>query len=333
MRFIEDKKKRKSLHLYIFLFILSNFVYAQVPPKHILLEKCLFSYTKTYKHLKKNKAFAYARVAIGEEDYCTWTQGMYDVSSAQKIALEACKKVDMNATCKIVDVNDVWITKEGDFSTVIPADNTPLSAQKRADVIKEVEDIVLGECLDIFKRHLDDKGHKVFAYSIDEDGNFACATSKEHQTLRKAAIVAIKKCEDHKKTMQGFTPKMPCLSLFDGKNILANAKDFNITLDKKPNVFVDQKMYKEYVEEVKEKLYGACLVQYKYYIRNIDHKAFYIAKGKKGKLVCGLSFGGFTIASAKKEARKKCEDAAKRKKIDAKCELFSLNQHLIVRNQ
>jgi len=313
------------VYVFIFLYMCSNFSYAQVAPENILLDKCLFSYTKTYKYLKKNKAFAYARVAVGEEDYCAWTHSMHNASSAQNVALEACKKRVVDATCKIVDINDAWITEEDDFSMVIPADNTPFAPKKRIAIINEAQNLVLGECLTLFKEHLDDKGHKVFAYSIDENGNFACATTKEHQTLRKAAIVAVKKCEDQKIFMQKLAPKAPCLSFFDGKNILVKAKDFNITLDKKPNIFLSQKDYLKEIAKAKHTLFGPCLTQYKYYLRNKDHKAFYIAKDTKGNLVCGLSFDSFTISSAKKQALKKCQNTVKRKKLSAICQLYSLN--------
>jgi len=320
-------KKNISICIFMFLYAYSPFTYAEVAPENILLEKCMFSYTKTYKYLKKNKAFAYARVDIGEEDYCVWTQGEHSVENARNIALKACEGKVVDARCKIVDVNDAWLGNKDDFSIVMPADNTPLLPQEMTSLMHEAKKFVFGACLSLFENHLQDKGHKVFAYSIDEEGNYACATSKEHQTLRKAALMAMQACEDKKVLLQNMAPQSPCLSFSDGKNILVKAKDFNITLDVKSNTFVTQKVYKHHVDKAKDTLFGPCLMQYKYYLRNKDHKAFYIAKDRQNNLVCGLSFDRFTIRSAKKHALKKCEDAAKRKKVSAACTLFSLNLH------
>jgi len=318
-------RSRNIFSFFLFLYVYAHFSYAQVAPQNILLEKCMFSYSKTYKHLKKNKAFAYARVAVGEEDHCVWTQAQHDVQSAQSIALKACNEKGLSTKCKIVDVNDAWRVNEGDFSIIMPADHTALTVQKEVSLIAEVEKLVLGECLSLFKNHLKEKGHKVFAYSIDEDGRFACATSKEHQTLRKAALVALEVCEETKKSLKNMAPTSKCLALSDGRNILLGVKEYNLTIDTKPNIFLNKEAYQHYVEQAKKMLFGACLEQYKYYIRNKDHKAFYIAKDTKENLVCGLSFDKFTINSAKKHAFKKCENAAKRKNISSKCQLFSLN--------
>ena len=93
------------------------------------------------------------------------------------------------------------------------------------------------ECLSLFKKHLKDKGHKVFAYSIDEDGKFVCATSKEHRTLRKTALVALEVCEETKTSLKNMAPINKCHALFDGRNIHLGVKEYNLTIDKKPNIF------------------------------------------------------------------------------------------------
>jgi hypothetical protein len=320
--------KKKIVSILFLFYVGSIFSHAQIPFDNILLDKCLFAYTQTYKYIKNHKAFAYARVAVGEEDYCAWSQAVHNQESARATALKACKEANIDAKCKIVDVNNAWLVGEGDFSIIIPADQTALLPAKVTALVSEANTLVLGECITLFKKHLHDKGHKVFAYTIDEDGYYSCATSKEHQTLRKAALVALKRCEDTRISFPTKMSKNPCLSFSDGKKILVGVKEYNLTLDKKPNTFVSQEVYKKYVKKAKQELHGACLTQFKYYLKNKDHKAFYIAKDTQDKLVCGLSFDSFTIASAKKQALEKCESAVKRKKIDAKCKLFGLNLNI-----
>jgi len=311
--------------LIIICLLLINILHAQIAPQNVLLQKCLFSYTHQYKYLEGPKAFAYARVALGEKDSCAWTQKSVSIENAKNIALNACKDKKIDAQCKIVDINNTWMAQEGDFSTIVPADNTPLSVQESAQLLKQAKKLVLGECLSLFNIHIQDKGHKVFAYSVDEDGRFACATSKEHQTLRKAALIAIKQCETQRTTMGDKAPKHSCLSLCDGKKILVLARDFNLTLQQKRNTVLDLKQYQNYVNKAEKYFTKKCLTQYKYYLRAKDHKAFYIAKDNKNKMICTYSLNQFTIASAKKQALKKCEMDVKFKKIQSPCKLFDIN--------
>jgi len=311
--------------LIIIFLLLINILSAQIAPQNILLQKCLFSYTTQYKYLKSPKAFAYARVQLGEKDSCAWSQKAMNLKNAKTIALTACREKRIDAQCKIVDMNNTWIVQENDFTTIVPADNTPLSPHKYTQLTNQAKKLVLGECLSLFNTHLKDKGHKVFAYSVDEDGRFACGTSQEYQTLREAALIAIQRCEMKRTTMANKAPKHTCLSLSDGKKILLSDKDFNLKLQKKTNTFLDLKSYHAYVQKAKKHLSGPCLTQYKYYLRVKEHKAFYIAKGKKGEITCSHSFNQFTISSAKKQALKKCETAVKFKKTHPACKLFDLN--------
>jgi len=315
----------KKNSLIFIVFILAGTLYAQVAPKNILLNKCFFSYTTHYPYLKGNKAFAYVRVPLGEEDYCTWSHKASSVENARNSALNACKQQHIDAECKIVDVDNTWLVQEGDFSSITPPDNTPLSQKQYTTLTNKAQDIVLGECLVLFDTHMKDKGHKVFAYTVDEAGRYACGTTHEYQTLRQAALDALKRCEETKRSMGQEAPKHPCLSFSDGKNILANVHDYNLTLHKKTNKFLNIKSYQSYVERARKYFSGPCLAQYKYYLRVKDHRAFYIAKDSEGKIVCGHSFGQFTIASAKKYAYEKCKTSAKFKKINAKCTLYNLD--------
>lgn len=305
--------------------MLTDTLYAQVAPKNILLNKCLFSYTTHYKYLKGNKAFAYVRVQLGEEDYCTWSHQASSVVNARTSALNACKQQNINAQCKIVDVDNTWLVQEGDFSTIMPPDNTPLSKQQHTMLSNKAKNIVLGECLVLFDTHMKDKGHKVFAYSVDEDGKYACGATREHQTLRKAALDALEKCKETKKYMGKKAPKHSCLAFSDGKNILVGVNDYNLTLHQKTNKFLNLESYQTYVAKAKEYFTGPCLAQYKYYLRVKDHRAFYMAKDAEGKVACGHSFDQFTIASAKKHAYEKCKTSTKFKKINAECKLYSLD--------
>ncbi len=315
----------KKIYLIFIVFLLANTLNAQVAPKNILLNKCFFSYTIYYPYLKENKAFAYVRVPLGEEDYCTWSHNASSIENARTSALNACKQQNINAECKIIDVNNNWLVQESDFSIIIPPDNIPLSQQKYTMLTNKAKDIVLGTCFVLFDTHMKDKGHKVFAYSVDEDGKYACGVTHKYQTLRQAALDAIERCEETKRSMGKEAPKHPCLPFSDGKNILAGVHDYNLTLHKKTNKYLNIESYQSYLDKAKAYLSGPCLMQYKYYLRVKDHRAFYMAKDSEGKIACGHSFGQFTIASAKKNAYKKCKTSTKFKKINAKCTLYSLD--------
>ncbi len=312
--------------IYILIIAISvNSLYAQIDPKNILLNKCLFSYTKYYPYLKGHKAFAYARVALGEEEYCTWSHGASSIEIARASALAACRQQKIDAECKIIDVNNTWLVQEGDFSIIIPPANKPLSQESYTILLNEAKKLVLGECLRLFDRHLKQKEHKVFAYSIDADGKYACGTTQAYQTLRQAALDAMQRCEEAKKSMGQDAPKHRCLPLSDGKKILAGVNDYNLTLHKKSNIFPNTQDFHNYINQAKKDFFGACLTQYKYYLRLKDHRAFYIAKSAKGEIACGYSFNQFTIDTAKKTAYEKCKTSAKFKKIDQPCTLYSLD--------
>ena len=320
--------KRRELFSLLFLYLFTNFSYAQTAPTNILLQKCYFNYNNIYKHLKGHKAFAYVRVTLGEEDYCAWSHNASSEENAKRSALHACKQQKVDSLCKIIDVNNVWLNNEGAFSSIMPADNTPLSQQEYTSLTNQAKTMVLGECLSLFNTHLQDKGHKVFAYSVDEDGHYACGSSKEHQTLRTAAIIALKICEDKRSSMGNKAPKSTCLSYSDGRKILVNENNFELTLHKKINKYLSQDEYTHYVKEGVKYLSGFCLTQYKYYLRDKDHKAFYIAQDIHGKIACGRSVNGFTVTSAKKHALSLCEISAKKEQVQSKCELFMLNDEL-----
>ena len=317
--------------MYKYLLVLVLFLdalYAQMAIQNVLLQRCHDSYSNVYRHLKGDKAFAYARVKLGEEDYCVWSYKASNEKNAINSALQSCRQQPINAQCKVVDVNGKWFVEDGDFSSIMPANNTPLEKVQYDALTNQAKKIVLGECLSIFNTHLQDKGHKVFAYSIDEDGNYACGSTKEHQTLRTAAIVALKICEDKRIFMEEKAPTNPCLSFSTGRKILVSAKNYKLTLDKKINRYLGQDEYRHYLREGEKYLTGACLTQYKYYLRDQDHKAFYIAQDGQGKVACGRSVGKFTVASAKKDALNKCLRSTKQEKIVAKCELFVVNYRL-----
>ena len=311
------------MHKYLFLlFFFLDSLYAEMAIQNVLLQHCHDSYHNLYRYLKGDKAFAYARVKLGEKDYCVWSHKATSEENAKNSALQACRQQPIDAQCKIVDVNGKWSVKDGAFSMIIPADNTPLSQMQYKKLTNQAKDIVLDECLSLFYTHLQDKGHKVFAYSVDEDGRYACGASKEHQTLRTAALAALKVCEEQRRFMKKKAPKNPCLSFCDGKKILANAEHFKIALHKKANRYMRQDTYLAYVKNAKQYLSDFCLTQYKYYLRDKEHKAFYIAQDTQGNVVCGRSVNKFTIASAKNHALKLCEKSVKTKRLQATCEPF-----------
>jgi len=311
----------------------TNALWAQMAAPNVLLQRCYYDYVNIYKYLKEDKAFAYARVELGEEDYCVWSHKATSESHAINSALQACRKKPIDAQCKIVDINGNWSVPDGAFSSILPPDNTPLSTQLYAQLVAQARNIVLGECFTLFERHLQDKGHKAFAYSVDEDGKFACASSKEQQTLRTAGMIALKRCEEQKHSMGKNAPKNQCLTYSAGKKIYLSAKDYQLTLHPKNTTYMMQKEYLQYVNEGEKYLSGACMVQYKYYLRDKEHKAFYVARDEQGQVACGRSVNAFTVSYAKKDAFKKCVKSMRQKKLEAKCELFMLNSALRYRTK
>jgi len=315
----------KKITLLFILFAYTYFTFAQVAPKNILLQKCLFSYAKIYKILKGHKAFAYARVSLGEKDYCAWSQETNNVENARKFALNGCKQAHIDAPCKIIDIDNKWLVQEEDFSRIEPPDNTPLSQKELDALTSKTKNILVGKCIPLFQEHLHHRGHKVFAYSIDKEGQYACATAKEQETLRQAAIIALDKCEKKRTSMEKKAPKHRCLSLSDGRNILIGARDFNLTLNAKSNLPLSIQKYQDLIQKATPLLSDACLSQYKYYLRGKEHKAFYVAKDVKGNSACGQSINQFTIKAAKAHALTQCHISAKVNKVKTPCTLFSLN--------
>lgn len=161
-----------SKKLSYLLFLLPLFLQATVNPENILSTSCLKDYQNTYQKHQKHKAFSYAKEEKTGITRCGWGYGYDNVTDAKKGAMKQCTKHNLNAECKLVDVDGEYLVKKGDFSYIEP--------------VKEAKTLILGNCLPFFKKHLAKKGHKSFAYSLDADGKYACGEASANGVLANA---------------------------------------------------------------------------------------------------------------------------------------------------
>ncbi len=321
----------KKLLVFIFLFpLLSG---AAPAPESILNSTCLNYYQTKYKTLKQHKAFVYAREKDTGKDRCQWHYGADTVENAKKAALKACAKQQLNAECLIVDADDKYLVKKGDFSLIVPVDKTPLSDTQKEALINQAKAIVRGNCLVFYKGYLKDAEHRVFAYSLDPDGKYACGKSFGNN-LKSLKLSALKACNTNKKNRGLNAPKSECKVYAVNKEILLGASDFGVTITPKSDNYLSSEEYSDYLNQAKEIINeGPCLFQFKYYLRGSQHQAFYLANDKKGKQACGRAEDAFTPEIASKEALKNCQASVKKKKLKADCKLYAKNFKIIGKPQ
>ena len=312
------------------LLFLSISLCASVTPKQILAKNCLESYQNSYTSQNKHKAFVYAREKHSGKDRCNWAYGHSNVRDAIDSAMKGCQSFILNAECVLVDTDGVFKVKDGVFTVLEPLDTIPLSIEKKKSLEIEAKKIILGNCLPFFtKNYLEAKGHKSFAYSVDENGNYACGYAYENQTKNISQKRAIASCEENKIKRGDKKPISPCKVYATAHKILLNLNDFGITNTAKKKVSLSTESYTQKLNQAKKMIdEGACLMQMKYYLRGEEHQAYYFAKSE-GKQACGREEGAFTLDVAKVNAKENCEKMAKEKKIKSGCTLLAQNFEII----
>lgn len=205
----------------------SSVVAAEITPERVLASNCLSSYQGKYLKLKNQKAFSYARERETGKHRCGWSYGYKTVEKARENSLKQCAKRTLNAECKIVDENGKFLAREGDFSPITPIDNNPLTDNERNKLIDEAGLLVEGSCLPFFKKYLNNKGHKAFAYSLDTDGRYACGKSSKKNILEAAQKGAISSCEKNKAKRKK-PPQTACKVYAKNDEIVLAGQDYGI---------------------------------------------------------------------------------------------------------
>lgn len=313
---------KKLITLTLFLPLLS---WAAPAPETVLTQKCLTSYQTKYKNSKSPKAFVYAREEKTGKNRCQWNYGSVDVETAKNKAVAACAKYQLNAECIVVDTDGEYLVKEGDFSLITPVDKTPLTDAEKDDLVNQAKQLLTGNCLPFYKKHLNDKGHKVFSYSIDSDGKYACGKSSGGN-LVSSRLKAIKACNRNKRKRGNKKPVSDCRIYAENKKILLNANDYGVTIAEKSDKSLTTDEFNALLNQSKEVIdEGPCVFQMKYYLRGSQHNAFYLATDDQGKQTCGWTEGAFTPKIAKQEALDKCKKNVKKNLLKASCTLLAEN--------
>jgi len=299
-------------------------IHAGVLPEKVLTKNCLNDYLNSYKIQKDHKAFVYARENETGKDRCGWGYGYESVEEAKKGAMKQCTGFQLNAECIIIDTDGEYLVKEGDFSPITQPDDTPLGKEEKQSLLTEAKVLIRGNCLPFFKDYLNDKGHKVFAYSLDSDGKYACGKTYRNATLVAAKIGAIKGCNDNKAKRGKKKSKSPCKLYAEGNKILLNAKDFGMNELPKVDKILGNDEYLAKLNKAKTMIKkGACLFQMKYYLRGTEHQAYFLAQDKEGKQVCGRSEGELNENEALTKALRACEKRLREVNLVAKCTLIA----------
>ncbi len=315
--------------LIVLILLFPALSWAAPAPENIMAKSCLDDYQTTYKTLKKHKAFVYSREEETGKDRCQWHYGGKDVETAKKEALKSCAKLQLNAECFVVDADDEYLVKDGNYSLITPADKTPLSKEQKEALVAEAKKLILGNCLVFYETYLEDKEHKVFTYSLDVDGKYACGKSfgDNLQAVKQSALQA---CKTNKAKRGKNAPKSDCKVYAENKEILLSASDFDISITLKSDKYLSSEEYTRYLNQAREIVNaGPCLYQIKYYLRGSQHQAFYLANDKKGKQACGRAEGAFSPEIANDEALKKCQANVKKKKLKASCKLYAKNFEIV----
>jgi len=318
------------MHKILLLLLMSLSLYASVSPENVLTKNCLKSYLNTYKSQKNHKAFVYARESETGKDRCGWGYGYESVEEANKKAMKQCTGFQLNAECIIIDTDGDYFVKEGAFSLITQPDDTPLSKEMKEKLLTEAKVLIRGNCFPFFKDYLNDKGHKVFAYSLDSDGKYACGKTYSNSTLVAAKRGAIKGCNDNKNKRGKKKPKSPCRLYAKGNQVLLNAKDFGISELLKVDKVLGNDEYLAKLNKAKTMIKkGACLFQMKYYLRGSAHQAYFLAQDKEGKQVCGRSEGELSENEALNKALKACEKNLSKKNMIATCKLIAKDFNIV----
>ncbi len=316
----------------LLLLLFSSSAFAEIKPENVLAKSCLDYYNNEYLNKKQHQAFVYAREAKTDKDRCNWANGYKTAQEAIDSAMKGCRSQVLNAECKLVSSDGVFKAKKGDFTFLEPLDDSILSDKQKTELKEEAKNIILGNCFPFFDKFLEAKGHKSFGYSIDANGDYACGYSYKNQTKNTSKRQAVKSCNDNKRKRGNKAPKSECKVYAYDKNILLKANDFGIKVSPKSDKYLSNDEYQTYLDQAKVMIDdGACLMQYKYYLRGKQHQAYFFAKSKEGKQACGRVENAFTLDIAKQKAKKRCEKMLKKKKIKADCKPFAKNFEIVAK--
>ncbi len=309
----------------IVLLSIVSALYADMTPENVLGVGCLKGYHDRYKSKQDHKVFVFAREEKTGKDRCTWNYGYDSVVDAKKESLKDCQKYNLNAECKVVDIDGKFIAKEGDFSYITPPNNTPLTKEESKKLLDDASQLLLGSCITFFKKYLKDKEHKVFTYSLDPDGKYACSKSVGN-SLDSIKISSLKNCNKYRKTKGDKSPKSECKIFAQDRKIVAKASDYGVKIIPKSDKYLSTSEYESYLNSAKAIINeGPCLYQFKYYLRGTQHQAYYLANGKGGVQACGRSEDEFSPKIAQESAFKKCQAMVKKKSLKATCHLYATN--------
>jgi len=319
---------------YLFL-LLPLLLLASVKPENVLSASCLKDYQNAYQKHKTHKAFSYASEEKTGKNRCGWGYGYDNLIDAKKTAMKQCTKHNLNAECKLIDVDGKYLVKKGDFSYIEPVPNTTLNDDEKKILMKKANALVLGNCLPFFKKYLEKKGHKAFAYSLDDDGKYACGESSGNGVLISAKRTSIVACQRNKGERGKNKPKSECKVYSQNNKILLAAKDFNVKSIEKSDKYLSKEEYAILLNKSKEIISdGPCLYQMKYYLRGSEHQAYFLANdSKKAKQACGREEGAFSPKVAKEKALKNCEAHVKKLKLKATCKLYAENFNIVGKSE
>ena len=222
----------------LLLLIAATPLFAEHPdiePKSFMTRSCLDIYENKYRIKVKDKAFAYARNAKGEER-CGWGHGRISVSAAKEAALSACFEKDIGTECKVIDVNGVMSIEKGDFLTLnSPGNDTEkikaaqLSAAESDEFMDKAVDMLERQCLKSFNKYMDLKGNKAFAYTVSEKGSYPYCARGVQPTMELAEKAALEKCNQRREN--GYKDHTPACKLFArGSKLLVTPKDYGLTI-------------------------------------------------------------------------------------------------------
>lgn len=321
------------MHKVYYLLLLTLGLYANMSPQNVLTKNCLNSYKNSYLSQNEHKAFVYARERKTDKDRCNWGYGYVSTQEAIDSAMKGCQSELLNAECILIDTDGKFEVPYGTFSTISPADETPLSKDEIETRMKESKPVILGNCLPFFEKYLNVPEHKSFAYSVDVNGDYACGYSYNNQSEKISKIQAIKSCNDNKIKRGGKAPKSECKVYATNKKVLLTAKDFDIKPLPK-TVQLSPEVFNKKLNEVQEIISNwPCRIQFKYYLKSKAHHAYYLVQDTDGQQMCGRSEGAFNSEVAKQIAKESCEKHAKDKQIKGECKLLSEDLEFVGRKE
>lgn len=177
-----------------------------------------------------------------------------------------------------------------------------------------------GNCLTGYQNQYKiQKNHKAFAYASEENtGKSSCGWGYGYKTIQEARDSAFSYCRKRSINAE-------CKIFDEDGKIVASDGDFSEIIPKSDR-YLSGEEYDKYISESKEIIeVKNCLTLFKYYLREKEHKAFYLARDSEGKEVCGKSKNWFSPAKANEVALAECNKALKKKNLNATCKPYAQN--------